>query len=236
MKKWIAVLLSVIMVMGLLAGCGDDASTTNPASGADTANNGTTATVGDTPPTSPKDALSILDVAATTEKMDSITELQVKLVDSIGDTLTVAMKSVAGGDVILYEYNAYNNREYVIEIIDGSLTGYTRNSQEEAFGLMEDTSYLSTEANFIMEYLLGLVIDGGNYSSGNYIQSDDATAKTGPAYTFNVWSGSVIDHKLTIDKATGFVVKYETMVDDKPYVEFEVLEINSTDAGIPAYK
>ena len=235
MKKWIAVLLSVIMVMGLLAGCGDDASTTNPVSGADAANNGTTSTESNTSPTIPADALSILDVAATTEKMDSITELQVKLVDSIGDTLTVAMKSVAGGDVILYEYNAYNNYEYVIEIAGGSLTGYTRTSQEKAFGLMEDTSYVSTMANRIMGLILGLVIDGGNYSSGNYIQSVDASAKTGPAYTFNEWVGNEVAHKFTIDKTTGFIVKYET-VEEQPYVEFEVLEINTTNADMPAYK
>jgi len=240
LKKWIAVLLSVVAVVSLLAACNDSANT-NPASATDAANNGTTTTDNSTTTTkgntssTTEDALDIQTVAATLETLDSIADMQVKLVNNIGDNITVALKNLEGENFILYEHNAYNNFEYVFEVAGESVTCYYRTSQDEAFALMENADRVATNFGLALGYVLNMFIDGGSYGGKTYTQSADVAAKTGPAYTYLEGLNGEVYCKLLIDKTTGFIVKYET-VEEQPYVEFEVLEINTTNADMPAYK
>ena len=265
-KKWFAALLSVILVMSLLVGCGEENTGTPvmPDATQDSASATTTTseTIGTplettvlptepdpVPPTeptpdptpTPAPGPDIFAVAATEETLELYTELEFVMTDG-NEVYTFAMKEISEDLLVMYivlPEGKSNINQYVVEMDqNNSLTGYYQLEKDGAFEKDTDDTRAQGIANLILTGVTGLLADTMKLGTNGetYELQADAAAKTGTAYVYKEMSGNIHTGNVWIDQATGFVVKHEFVENFQMKLDFEVTELITSDISLPQYK
>lgn len=250
MKKAIALLMSVLMLVGLLAACGSEPQVQTPQSqqepavnqdpveqetaGADvpeettagSAQSNVTGELLDAPEVSFDTSLEQLYIYFTMPgEGDEVTSMEIAL-----DQVTEDM-------YVLYVTNGLLKlNEMVYEVSDDGITKYYKDTFMESFLLETELSQaeLENEKNTMMELLSCFMMMGSDLEGVQYEKTDEvAVALTGDALTYNMVQNGQVTGKITIDKATGLMV---SMKDAEGNSLYTVMDIKTSDLGIPAYK
>lgn len=253
MKKAIALWMSVLILVGMLAACGSEPQTPavsqtpgeqepamnqdpveqNPA-GADvpeettagSAQSNVTGELLDAPEVSFDTSLEQLYIYFTMPgEGDEVTSMEIAL-----DQVTEDM-------YVLYVTNGLLKlNEMVYEVSDDGITKYYKDTFMESFLLETELSQaeLENEKNTMMELLSCFMMMGSDLEGVQYEKTDEvAVALTGDALTYNMVQNGQVTGKITIDKATGLMV---SMKDAEGNSLYTVMDIKTSDLGIPAYK
>jgi len=182
------------------------------------------------------------DVAATLDEMDAYDELRIQFAEDDGNIRTIAVENISADKALFYYSDAYDrggywdNYETVIEVDGETVTDYLR-MPGESFVKVDDAEEAMKDLEYIYSLFVKLSVDNGEYGmfGVEYVADGTTNALTGPAYVFKETDGDNVSAEILVDQATGIIVK-NTFLIDAPYVFFEVAQIDTTDAGIPAYK
>lgn len=252
MKKTIAILLTMLMLVSMLAGCGEKAPDNADNSKLPTANN------------------EIQNNEQTEDQKQNETQqnTQPKAEAAVGDVLDAPEVSFDENTEDLYIYFTYpgdekdevlsmelaidqvNEDTYVIymsdgllklheviyEVTDAGVTKYYKDAFMESFALETELTQteLEQEKASMLSLLSTFMLAHPDLEGVKYRKSDaPAFALTGDVYVYDMIEAGEVAGQICIDKATGLMV---SLKDTDGTALYSVQAIKTSDLGIPAYK
>lgn len=153
-------------------------------------------------------------------------------------SVEVALDYIAENNYILYfSDGVLKNSEAVYEVSDAGIAAYYRSSLVDDF--VKDTeasqSELEAETNKIFETMAMCTLQHPMYEGLKYRKTDAPTVPiTGEVLVYDIMEGNQVTGQVCVDKATGVAV---SLTDAEGNSSFTVTEIKTSgDMGIPAYK
>ena len=252
MKKSIAFILAMLMLVGMLSGCQKDnqnssenknepqASTNaeNPNESQPTNNSEPTTPSQPQPPAAVGDILDAPEVGFDT----SITDLYIYYSypgDSVNEALSmeIAFDQVTEDSYVIYVSNGLLKLdEFVYEVTDAGIEKYYRDVFMDSF--VHDTvptyAELQAEVARFAELLSFFMITGEQWANAKFQKTDDFSfSLTGEVYTYDLIENGTVSGKISVDVETGLLVSLE---DTNGAKTISVLDIKTSNLEIPEYK
>lgn len=247
MKKTMALLMAALMLVLMLAGCGSKPQEQTPAV--------QEPAVEETPveqvpaeEKAPEEAAPVEEAAsgklldAPEVSFDTSLEQLYIYFTTPGEggeveSMEIALDQVTEDMYVLYVTNGLLKlNEMIYEVDDAGITKYYKDALSESFMLETELSQaeLENEHNTIMELLATFMMMDGDLEGVQFEKTGELVAElTGETLNYNMIQDGEMVGKISIDKATGLMVK---MLDAEGNAIYTVMDIKTSDLGIPAYK
>lgn len=262
MKKILALLLSLLMVVGMLVACGGSEDSKE--------SDGTKQTTTEAPtepeetPTEPEEKPTEPEEDPT-EPEEKPTEPEVItgelleapevtfnkenedlyiMFQTAGESeeetqmISFAVDQLTEDDYILYFCNGalFQDEEMIFEVQGESITPYAKNAFMDNYELVTDKTQEENETAISDIWsIVGMFVYPEVYFEGAKYQKTEETAYSlcGDVYTYNVVADGKVAYKIHVHKETG-IVTYLT--DAAGNLIFQVWEVSTTELPIPEYK
>jgi len=248
MKKLLALLLAMVMLLGMLAGCSKKNETTDGTSETEkTIVNQQNKNEESGEPTEPKPE-QLFGVTVGTEldapeKVFSAEDLKMfyvslnRKVEGVMQTTEISMVEAEDGSVLIFAVNGPgSSKEAVYEITETGVTKYLKSSGDKPYKLDEKTTAeeVATEAVTLTAYILLFTeyseLDA--FKGIKYRKSSDVTINcpTGDVYVYDVLLDGKVAGQVCIDRQTGLLVKAKDLTAAQSVL---VNSFRTTDVQIP---
>lgn len=244
MKKTLAVILAVLMLVGVLAGCAKDNQ--NPTEGKPeetTSSEPTSPSQPNTQPTTqPQAAVGDILNAPEVRFDTSIEDLYICFTypgESNNEVLSmeIAVDQTTEDSYVIYVTDGLLKQdEAIYEVTNAGITKYHKDVFMDNF--VQDTTLsqaeLKQEETSIMTLLSMFMVAHPDLQGMQYRKTDEtAFAITGEVYTYDLIKSGEVWGKICIDKTTGLLV---SLKDTDGTALYTVQDIKTSNLGIPAYK
>lgn len=245
MKKLLAFLLIMVMILGMLAGCSKKKDTTNNDSGNNAANQQTKAEEGTGTPTQPKPEQNfgvaigtLLDAPEKIFAAEATKMLYVSFdekVDGKTEAVEISVVVAEDGTRLIYAVNGPGkNKEAVYEIAGEGIIKYIKGAANEPFKLDDKTTAdeVKNEFTTLADYILVFAQCQDALKGIKYRKAANVTVAcpTGDVYIYDLISEGKVTGQICIDKDTGLLVKIK---DAENTEAIAVQEFKTADVQIP---